>query len=379
MNPKAMAALPVLLVLVACTPPPPPTWDDVASGACADCLHERIDLSRPDRIVIDRVASIDISTRGDLKRARDRQWIQMRSTSGPSNIVSARFIGVDGDARSPDEEALATWSACQQARWDNTRPPAGQTPLCAMLPIEVKGDGMLVVHVRQDVRSLLPGGHRARFVPRVLPRRVGVSIVGADPASLHTRGEFRFDEQAGALVHVGGLASEVGVSTVGSWAPIARDYAAAELEAMGPVEVQLAADGGTAPEQALREAAAWIIANLRYSGDRTGFGEAVYPNTFAETVDSGEGDCKEFAMVLRRLLAERGIESESVLVKLDSTEIPDRGLPSPADFDHVVVYIPALDRYVDPTRRRIEHMLGDARDRFAYAIHTSDGRVVELR
>ena len=371
--------LPALVAsLAACGPRVEPTWDNVASAACSDCAHERVDLSRPDRIVINRVVAVDVSSRSRARRVSDRQWIQMRAGQGISRIVSARFLGADGRMVQVDEPALETWSACQQARWDNTRPPDGRSPDCARLPLRIPGKGVLVVQFQQDVRTLFPGGHRARFIPRIHPSSMGFSIVGADPGSLHKRGEFVVDPATGTLVYAGGWASDVGVSTVDGWAPIGRAYAAIEAEAMGPFEAPAPGDA-PAPEQALRDASAWIAANLRYSGDRMGFEEAVRPNTFAETVASGEGDCKEFALVLRRLLAERGVESESVFVKLDSTEVPDRALPAPADYDHVVVYIPALGRYVDPTRGRVDHMLADASDRFAYAIHTSDGRLVRTR
>jgi transglutaminase-like putative cysteine protease len=91
----------------------------------------------------------------------------------------------------------------------------------------------------------------------------------------------------------------------------------------------------------------WVSRNIRYVAVYFGSGRYV-PNDTSTILSRRFGDCKDDATLLSALLAAKGIESEQVLL---STE-PAYRFPKTATlaaFNHVIVYIPALDRYVDPT------------------------------
>ena len=60
------------------------------------------------------------------------------------------------------------------------------------------------------------------------------------------------------------------------------------------------------------------------------------------------GDCKDAATLLMALLAAKAIEGEAALVNT----APAYGLnevPTVGTFNHVIVYLPQLDLYADPT------------------------------
>jgi transglutaminase-like putative cysteine protease len=91
----------------------------------------------------------------------------------------------------------------------------------------------------------------------------------------------------------------------------------------------------------------WVSRNIRYVAVYFGSGRYI-PNDTGTILSRRFGDCKDDATLLSALLAAKGIESEQVLL---STE-PAYRFPKTATlgaFNHVIVYIPALDRYVDPT------------------------------
>jgi transglutaminase superfamily protein len=91
----------------------------------------------------------------------------------------------------------------------------------------------------------------------------------------------------------------------------------------------------------------WVSRNIRYVAVYFGSGRYV-PNDTGTILSRRFGDCKDDALLLAALLAAKGIASEQVLLGAD----PVYRLPTTATlnaFNHVIVYIPALDLYVDPT------------------------------
>lgn len=91
----------------------------------------------------------------------------------------------------------------------------------------------------------------------------------------------------------------------------------------------------------------WVSRNIRYVAVLFGNGRFV-PNDAHTILSRRFGDCKDHAALLAALLAAKGIESEQVLIGLDAVyELPKT--PVLQAFNHVIVYVPALDRYLDPT------------------------------
>lgn len=141
----------------------------------------------------------------------------------------------------------------------------------------------------------------------------------------------------------------------GSWAevvdwavPLYRPAATARPEVAG-----LAAalrSSAQSDDEALLAAIRWVQDEVRY------FGIMLGPNSHAphppdETIRNRFGDCKDKALLLIALLGEIGAEAWPVLVDLDDGEALPERLPSPQDFDHVVVLLRSGHRelWVDPT------------------------------
>jgi len=128
-------------------------------------------------------------------------------------------------------------------------------------------------------------------------------------------------------------------------------YERARQKAIVTPEVQSLADDITKDKHEVREQAQaiyeWVTRNIRYVAVYFGSGRFV-PNDTATILSRRFGDCKDDATLLTALLAAKGIASEQVLLgtlpvyRLAKT-------PTVSAFNHVIVYIPALDRYVDPT------------------------------
>jgi len=90
----------------------------------------------------------------------------------------------------------------------------------------------------------------------------------------------------------------------------------------------------------------WVARNIRYVG--IGFEDGGWTSQPASAVlASRYGDCKAHATILKALLAAQGIEANLVAVNAGAqytlTEV------ATPNFNHAIVYVPEIDRYLDPT------------------------------
>lgn len=90
----------------------------------------------------------------------------------------------------------------------------------------------------------------------------------------------------------------------------------------------------------------WVSRNIRYVAVYFGNGRYV-PNDAHTILSRRFGDCKDHATLLVALLAAKGIEAEHTLINVTPTY--QLAKTPTLTFNHVIVYIPVLDRYVDPT------------------------------
>jgi transglutaminase-like putative cysteine protease len=141
-------------------------------------------------------------------------------------------------------------------------------------------------------------------------------------------------------------------STFTSHADIAQQYAmrAAPKAVPTPRTRELAATivgSATAPREQAKRLYEWVATQITYLGNCVGIG-AVVPREQAFVLDNKLGDCKDKATLLQALLAARGIESHPVLVNASNiwelTKVPVLAL-----VNHVIVYIPSLSLFADPT------------------------------
>jgi hypothetical protein len=141
-------------------------------------------------------------------------------------------------------------------------------------------------------------------------------------------------------------------STFQNYEAIARAYddGARPMASVTP-EVQRLADEITKDRADARSQAEaifdWVSRNIRYVAVYFGTGRYV-PNDTATILSRRFGDCKDHATLLAVLLAAKGIASEQTLISLSPTYELAKTATLQA-FNHVIVYIPVLDLYVDPT------------------------------
>lgn len=142
------------------------------------------------------------------------------------------------------------------------------------------------------------------------------------------------------------------ISAYGSYTEMGDFYARGHIEAamVTPEITSLAATivGAAADHEAeARLIYDWVARNIRYVGVAVGQGKLT-PISAGETIRNRYGDCKAQVALLAALLAARGIASEPVLINANIARyvLPD---PPVATFNHVILYVPELDRYVDST------------------------------
>jgi len=247
----------------------------------------------------------------------------------------------------------------------------------AIFPDLAVGD-TLVMTTRTETKSGVFPGHYvynmvfARQVPfadstlRIaVPKdlTVNVGVLGKDL-------EDRVVEEAGVTRHVityhptARTAEEPGatapldrdprvlVSTFKDYEELGRAYweEASKRAAVTP-DIQALADeitAGIADKHA--KAAAidrWIKSNVRYVAVYLGVGRVV-PNDAATVLKNKYGDCKDQATFMTALLAAKGIASEQVLINGSNAHALDAPATLAA-LNHVIVYLPELGIYDDPT------------------------------
>lgn len=91
----------------------------------------------------------------------------------------------------------------------------------------------------------------------------------------------------------------------------------------------------------------WVRRNIRYVAVYLGPG-GVVPHPAPAVLANRYGDCKDHAALLQALLAAVGIQSSAALINSgDAYRLP--GVPSLGVLNHVIVYVPQLQLYLDPT------------------------------
>jgi transglutaminase-like putative cysteine protease len=91
----------------------------------------------------------------------------------------------------------------------------------------------------------------------------------------------------------------------------------------------------------------WTSKNIRYFAIFLGQGGFV-PHNAASVLNNRYGDCKDHVTLMRALLTAKGIESDYALISLQPSYsiFP---VPTPDWFNHIILWLPEFDLYVDPT------------------------------
>ena len=147
----------------------------------------------------------------------------------------------------------------------------------------------------------------------------------------------------------------IDISTMKDWAELAR-WATSLYQGDESLPDDFSARLDTiakafpAPGDRLTEATRYVQDNIRYVGEELGEGSYV-PRRPKTVLARGYGDCKDKSLLLTVALRRLGIDAVPALVATKAGErLPDR-LPSPLEFDHVVVraLIDGKVIWIDPT------------------------------
>ena len=146
------------------------------------------------------------------------------------------------------------------------------------------------------------------------------------------------------------------VSTHNDWGQIGDYFWSIAKDQLSPspqlleVVKQLSAKAGSDPAARTAAAFDYVVSFTRYVGLEFGIhGYKPYP--VAEVLSRGFGDCKDKASLLVALLRELGVPADLVLIR---TRHQGRIADLPASlsvFDHAIVYVPSMDRFLDGTAR----------------------------
>lgn len=189
-----------------------------------------------------------------------------------------------------------------------------------------------------------PEALRIEVVPRgVSVRRQGSRIVARDVPGLPLEVGMPGPSSMRAYVHV---------STAQSWTEINDRYRAllkdrdAPTAALKALALKWGGEGDARTIMGRLYAA--VAARTRYVGLEFGV-RSFLPAQPAVTLARGYGDCKDKATLLIALARARGIDAHLVLVRTRPSGAIAAQPASFAVFDHAIVYLPGLDRFMDPT------------------------------
>jgi hypothetical protein len=106
-------------------------------------------------------------------------------------------------------------------------------------------------------------------------------------------------------------------------------------------------EGVAEPRAQARAIFDWFAKNMRYQAIIAGR-SWITPNDPDTVLARRFGNCLDHAALMKLLLAAKGVESEYALISIHNRG-PLIETPVAASFDHIIVYIPSLDLYADPT------------------------------
>jgi transglutaminase-like putative cysteine protease/tetratricopeptide (TPR) repeat protein len=143
------------------------------------------------------------------------------------------------------------------------------------------------------------------------------------------------------------------LSTTASWDEVGALYwRLVEEQLAADDDIRSAARGlvkhGMTDAEKVRAVYDFVVTNTRYVGLEFGI-HGYKPYKVTQVLARRFGDCKDKAALMIALLREVGVPGELVLVRTRRGGRLDTQPASLAIFDHAIVYVPKLDRYLDGT------------------------------
>jgi len=148
---------------------------------------------------------------------------------------------------------------------------------------------------------------------------------------------------AAPLVGIIDTVPRLGITTLDSWEKVAREFRAAffldehGLRSLKALDVPHSQNAWALFAELTKRLSAVKTAETRHE-----------PRDIQNIIETQGGDCKALSFLLLNLLRWNGIDAELVLYSNEHDIAPD-DIFSFGKIDHILVYVPALDRYMDPT------------------------------
>jgi len=190
-------------------------------------------------------------------------------------------------------------------------------------------------------------------VPRLPRLERQVSVEGNDRVYRFAAKDVAKIDAEPAMPGVGETSPYLHVSTYASWNDVGAWYWRLVEESMAADdEVRRTARGlvkrGMTDAERARAVYDFVVSSTRYVGLEFGI-HGYKPYKVTQVLARRFGDCKDKAALTIALLREVGVPAELVLVRTRRGGHLDSEPASLAVFDHAIVYIPKLDRYLDGT------------------------------
>ena len=334
----------------------------------------------PVRQVWHRTARLSIHLLPDGRSISDQTWEVTADTPSAARVAAQQTFGFSGAL----EHVTVVEAYTQKA--DGRRIPVAPGAILSeatgatveypsfsdwqarsiIFPDVAAGDTVHYVLHRETTAPLFPGQFETDLRPGPYGNLTAVDISIAAPAglTLHiaTNGlaEASPVTSATTVTRTWRLAAsddpgapvELEASTFGSYAALGDAYAARALPAATPTApIQVLADrltqGVTDRREQTRILYERVAQRIRYVALQLGTGRVV-PHDAATVLALGYGDCKDHAALLGALLAAKGIFSEPALITAKPRyDLPS--IPTLAVLDHVILYVPEFDLFLDST------------------------------
>ena len=137
-------------------------------------------------------------------------------------------------------------------------------------------------------------------------------------------------------------------------------------------------DAAKTTSEKARKIYTWVAKNINYLSISYNLEDNLVPHQVEDIIRHGYGDCKDQTLLLQTLLKAKGIYSEAALVDW-SNSYSDLPVPSIMQFNHIVLYIPELDIFLNPVTPFLPFgVLDDSLTEKRVVFATPEGRVGRL-
>lgn len=132
-------------------------------------------------------------------------------------------------------------------------------------------------------------------------------------------------------------------------------------------------------EFSVRKAYEYIINNFKY-GLNHDPRHMRNPRSLTDILDTRTGDCKDLSLLFIKFLSDLNIQSEPVLVpNPGSVKLPRFNSIANYSFDHVIVYVPQMEQYIDLTAGPLSHYTStEGAYHHAFGLHLFSGKYEKI-